>query len=92
MPACLNPALRSIHIEYADAPRGQDQVTTSAYTYFIQPEADWFLSVYLRLMSDERGLLAMLGRGNIWEPYSDDRTRETIPAVWQPPQRLGASA
>ncbi len=56
------------------------------------PEPDWYLSVYLRLMSDERGLLGILGPGNIWNPYSDDPTRETIPAVWHEPQLSRTSA
>jgi hypothetical protein len=56
------------------------------------PESDWYLSVYLRLATDERGLLAMLSKGNIWEPYSDDHTRETLPAVWQPAPQFGVSA
>jgi len=43
------------------------------------PEPDWFMSVYLRLISDERGLLSILGPGNIWPPYSDDPARERIP-------------
>jgi hypothetical protein len=54
------------------------------------PEPDWYLSVYLRLVSDERGLLSILGTGNIWEPYSDDHLRETVPARWHAPQQLSA--
>jgi hypothetical protein len=47
------------------------------------PEPDWFLGVYLRLVSDERGLLNMLDSGNIWPPYSDDAARESAPALWR---------
>ena len=54
------------------------------------PEADWYMSVYLRLISDERGLLSILNSDNVWPPYSDDRTRETLPAVWQPQEPLSA--
>ncbi len=56
------------------------------------PEPDWYLSLYLRFVSDERGLLSILGTGNIWDTYSDDPTRETVPAVWHAPQQLSASA
>ena len=54
------------------------------------PEPDWYLAVFLRFTSDERGLLGMLSRGNIWSTYSDDDLKETIPAVWADPvaQRL----
>ena len=46
------------------------------------PEPDWFLSVYFRLLSDERGLLSMLGREHIWRKHSDGYEREVVPAVW----------
>lgn len=49
------------------------------------PEPDWYLSVFLRLTSDERGLLSILSSGNIWPMYSDDTMRESIPAVWHNP-------
>lgn len=51
------------------------------------PEADHWLSVFLRLISDEEGQLAVVGNYNIFPPHSDDyegREEETIPATWQP--------
>jgi len=54
------------------------------------PEPDWYLGLYLRLVSDERGLLSILSTGNIWEPYSDDPVRETVPVRWHAPQQLSA--
>ncbi|HEX7736052.1 MAG TPA: hypothetical protein VF458_14395 [Ktedonobacteraceae bacterium] len=51
------------------------------------PEADHWLSVFLRLISDEEGQLSVVGQYNIFPPHSDDyeqRESETIPAIWQP--------
>jgi len=47
------------------------------------PEADWWLSIWLGLMSDEMATLGILGSYNIFSTYSDGNERETIPAVWQ---------
>ncbi len=50
------------------------------------PEADHWLGVFLRLISDEEGQLAVVGRYNIFPPHSDDyegHEEETIPAIWQ---------
>lgn len=51
------------------------------------PEADHWLGVFLRLISDEEGQLSVVGPYNIFSPHSDDyerREEETIPAVWRP--------
>ncbi|HEY0757402.1 MAG TPA: hypothetical protein VGD98_25845 [Ktedonobacteraceae bacterium] len=51
------------------------------------PEADHWLSVFLRLISDEEGQLAVVGIYNVFPPHSDDydrRENETVPAIWQP--------
>jgi hypothetical protein len=51
------------------------------------PEADHWLGVFLRLISDEEGQLSVVGQYNIFPPHSDDyaqREEETIPAIWQP--------
>ncbi|HEX6291069.1 MAG TPA: hypothetical protein VFZ66_17930 [Herpetosiphonaceae bacterium] len=47
------------------------------------PEADHFLTVFLRLLSDEQGILSVVKGYNIFPPYSDSKTRETTPAVWR---------
>jgi hypothetical protein len=47
------------------------------------PEADWFLTVFLGLLSDERATLSVVRSHNIFPRYSDDRTGETLPALWQ---------
>ena len=52
------------------------------------PEADCFLSKWLGLLSDELRTLAVVGRYNIFDPYSDDygqHLRETRVPVWQTP-------
>jgi hypothetical protein len=49
------------------------------------PEADHWLTVFLRLISDEEGALSVVHSHNIFPPHSDDyyqREEETIPAVW----------
>lgn len=51
------------------------------------PEADHWLSVFLRLISDEEGQLSVVGCHNIFPPHSDDyerREEETTPALWRP--------
>lgn len=51
------------------------------------PEADHWLGVFLRLISDEEGQLSVVGPHNIFPPHSDDyeqREEETISAVWRP--------
>jgi hypothetical protein len=52
------------------------------------PEADHFMTCYFGLIADERRILAVVQRGNIFSPNSDGQERETVPAVWQP--RAGA--
>lgn len=50
------------------------------------PEADHWLTVFLRLISDEEGLLSVVQQGNIFPPHSDDyyiREEESIPAIWR---------
>jgi hypothetical protein len=49
------------------------------------PEADHYLTVFLRLLSDEAGVLAVVQTYNIFPPYSDDSGRESTPPVWAPP-------
>jgi hypothetical protein len=46
------------------------------------PADDSFLTTFLRLLSDEQGLLRMLNRWNHFGPYSDGREHETLPPVW----------
>jgi hypothetical protein len=48
------------------------------------PEADQYLTVYFGLIADERRILSVVHRGNIFGPHSDGHERETVPAVWQP--------
>lgn len=51
------------------------------------PEADHWLCVFLRLISDEEGLLSVVQQYNIFPPHSDDYElyeEEIIPAIWQP--------
>jgi hypothetical protein len=47
------------------------------------PEADHYLTVFLRLLSDEQGILSVIKSYNIFSPYSDNNVRETRPAVWR---------
>ncbi|MBV9231532.1 MAG: hypothetical protein JOZ18_19645 [Chloroflexi bacterium] len=50
------------------------------------PEADHWLTVFLRLISDEEGALSVVRNYNVFPPHSDDyyqREEETIPAVWR---------
>ncbi len=48
------------------------------------PEADHFLTLALGLLSDEVTTLSVMGRHNIFAPYSEgDGIRETVPAHWQ---------
>lgn len=51
------------------------------------PEADWYLSCFLGLMSDEQTTISVVSRHNIFSPHSDDyyhRDEETVPALWRP--------
>lgn len=48
------------------------------------PADDSWLTIFLRLLSDEAGMLQVVKAHNIFGPYSDGRERETIPAIWQP--------
>jgi hypothetical protein len=48
------------------------------------PEADQYLTVYFGLIADERRILSVVQRGNVFSPHSDGHERETVPAVWQP--------
>jgi hypothetical protein len=48
------------------------------------PEADHFMSVYFGLIADERRILSVVQRGNIFGINSDGQERETTPAVWKP--------
>jgi hypothetical protein len=48
------------------------------------PADDGWLSTFLRLLSDEAGILQVVKQHNVFPPYSDDRERETLPAFWQP--------
>ncbi len=50
------------------------------------PEADFWLTVFMSLISDEERALSVVEEYNIFPPHSDDydcREEETIPAVWQ---------
>ena len=47
------------------------------------PEADHFMSVYFGLIADERRILSVVQRGNIFSPHSDGQEREHVPVVWQ---------
>lgn len=47
------------------------------------PADDGWLSTFLRLLSDEAGMLQVVKQHNVFAPYSDGRERETIPALWQ---------
>ena len=48
------------------------------------PEADFYLTTFLMFLSDENIALSVVGRHNVFPPYSDSTVRETVPAVWQP--------
>jgi len=48
------------------------------------PEADQYLPVYFGLIADERRILSVVQRGNVFGLHSDGHERETVPAVWQP--------
>lgn len=48
------------------------------------PADDGWLSTFLRLLSDEAGLLEIVKQHNIFSPNSDGREPETLPALWQP--------
>lgn len=45
------------------------------------PEADHFLTVFLRLMADEGGVLEVVRSHNVFPPYSDGTEQEQAPAV-----------
>ncbi len=47
------------------------------------PEADQWLTVFLRLLADEQGALSVVKRHNIFPPNSDGPERETAPAIWR---------
>lgn len=50
------------------------------------PEADFFLSTFLSLLSDEMGTISVVKDYNVFGPHSDDyyhHDEETVPAVWQ---------
>jgi hypothetical protein len=44
------------------------------------PVADHWLTVFLRLLSDELGLLSVVQPCNVFRPYSDGREAEIVPA------------
>lgn len=46
------------------------------------PEADHFLSVFLRLLSDEQSALVVVRAHNVFRPNSDGPEPETAPAIW----------
>jgi len=51
------------------------------------PEADHWLTVFLRLISDEEGLLSVVQQYNVFPPHSDDYRQyeeETAPVRWEP--------
>ena len=48
------------------------------------PEADWYLTVFLGLLSDERATIGVVHAHNVFGRNSDDPTPETTPCVWQP--------
>jgi len=48
------------------------------------PEADWWLSTFMMLLSDEQAALAVVQSKNIFSPRSDGYEEEIIPAVWRP--------
>lgn len=51
------------------------------------PEADHWLTVFLRLISDEEGMLSVVKDYNVFPPHSDDyplKEEETIPVIWLP--------
>jgi len=56
------------------------------------PEADQFATVYFGLIADERRILSVVQRGNVFGLHSDSHERETVPAVWQPRAGQGAVA
>ncbi len=56
------------------------------------PADDHYLSTFLRLISDEEGILQVVKRHNVFNPYSDGRERETVPAVWLPRAALEQAA
>lgn len=47
------------------------------------PEADHYLTLYFGLIADERRILAVVQRGNIFGTNSDGQEREIVSAVWQ---------
>ena len=46
------------------------------------PEADHYLGVFLRLLSDENSALAVVKAHNIFAPNSDGPEPESVPALW----------
>ena len=56
------------------------------------PEADQFMSVYFGLIVDERRILSVVQRGNVFGTHSDGHEHETVLAMWQPRARGTPSA
>lgn len=48
------------------------------------PEADWYLTVFLGLLSDERATIGVVHAHNVFPRCSDDPMPETTPTIWQP--------
>jgi len=48
------------------------------------PADDWWLTVWLGLLSDEDATLSVVQQHNVFAPFSDGHERETIPAIWTP--------
>jgi hypothetical protein len=48
------------------------------------PEADWYLTVFLGLLSDERATIGVVHAHNVFPRCSDDPMPETTPSLWQP--------
>jgi len=42
------------------------------------------LTLHFGLIANERRILSVVQRGNIFSAQSDGNERETVPAVWQP--------
>jgi len=51
------------------------------------PEADHYLTLFFGFVADERRILSVVQRGNIFGTQSDGHERETVPAMWQPRAR-----
>ncbi len=55
------------------------------------PEADHILTLYFGMIADERRILSVVQRSNVFGPNSDGHERETVPAVWQPRTRVATA-